>query len=176
MPGLSRRTWTALLGLAGLAVLLLVLGRLAPSGSSGVAPSGAAASSSSAGASGPTSPAAAGGPSATRTGAIGTPAATRTGGLPPGVPAKVLDVLRVVDETGQPPRGYVGGRQFFNDGRGGTSLLPRRSPSGAAVQYHEYDVNPRRSGVNRGPQRLVVGDDGSAYYTPDHYETWVRIR
>ena len=43
MPRLSRRTWTALLGLAGLAVLLLVLGRLAPAGSSGTAaPAGAA--------------------------------------------------------------------------------------------------------------------------------------
>ncbi len=44
------------------------------------------------------------------------------------------------------------------------------------MEYHEYDVNPRRSGVNRGPQRLVVGDDGSAWYTADHYESWVRIR
>jgi guanyl-specific ribonuclease Sa len=92
------------------------------------------------------------------------------------VRAKALYVLGVVDATGQAPQGYVGGRQFLNDSRGGTTLLPRRDAAGAAVTYHEYDVNPRRPGVNRGPQRLVVGSDGSAWVTADHYVTWSRLR
>jgi ribonuclease T1 len=92
------------------------------------------------------------------------------------VPAKATAVLKVVDATGRPPSGFVGGRHFLNDGRGGTGLLPERDAQGRSVSYTEYDVNPRRSGVNRGPERLVTGDDGSAYYTPDHYVTWVKIR
>ncbi len=89
---------------------------------------------------------------------------------------KARYVLAVVDATGEAPSGYVGGRQFMNDERGGTTALPRRDRGGRAVTYHEYDVNPRRSGVNRGPQRLVVGSDGSAYLTADHYVTWERLR
>ena len=28
---------------------------------------------------------------------------------------------------------------------------------------------------NPGAERLIVGSDGSMYYTPDHYKTFVRI-
>lgn len=32
-----------------------------------------------------------------------------------------------------------------------------------------------QKGVNRGPQRIVKGSDGSAYWTDDHYTafTWI---
>ncbi len=89
---------------------------------------------------------------------------------------KARYVLAVVDATGAAPSGYVGGRQFMNDGRGGTTALPVRAASGSKIIYHEYDVNPRRQGVDRGPQRLVVGNDGSAFMTGDHYVTWERLR
>jgi guanyl-specific ribonuclease Sa len=92
------------------------------------------------------------------------------------VRAKALVVLTIVDETGEPPAGYVGGRQFMNDGRGGTAPLPRYDASRRQIVYHEYDVNPHRSGVDRGPQRLVVGNDGSAWCTADHYVSWTRLR
>ena len=92
------------------------------------------------------------------------------------VRSKALYVLSVLDATGRSPSGYVGGRQFMNDGRGGTSALPRQDGSGRTVTYHEYDVNPKVDGVNRGPERLVVGSDGSAYWTADHYVTWSRLR
>jgi guanyl-specific ribonuclease Sa len=90
--------------------------------------------------------------------------------------AKAERVLAEVDATGRPPKGYVGGRQFMNDGRGGTAPLPPADARGRPVSYHEYDVNPYREGVNRGPQRLVVGSDGSAFCTGDHYVTWSRLR
>ncbi len=92
------------------------------------------------------------------------------------VRAKALYVLSVVDSTGSAPAGYVGGRQFMNDTRGGTTTLPRQDTSGRVITYHEYDVNPHVSGVNRGPQRLVIGSDGSAWTTADHYVTWDRLR
>jgi hypothetical protein len=90
--------------------------------------------------------------------------------------AKARFVLASVDATGQAPKGYVGGRQFMNDTRGGTASLPRRDARGRPVGYHEFDVNPYRQGVNRGPERLVVGSDGSAFCTGDHYVTWTRLR
>jgi guanyl-specific ribonuclease Sa len=90
--------------------------------------------------------------------------------------ARAEAVLALVEATGKAPPGYVGGRQFMNDGRGGTTALPRAGSDGRLVVYHEYDVNPYVRGVDRGPQRLVVGQDGSAYYTGDHYRTWTRLR
>ncbi len=88
---------------------------------------------------------------------------------------KVLAVLDVVDRTGQPPAGYRGGTPFMNDGRDRGEVLPRRSADGRPVTYREWDVNPY-TGANRGTERLVTGSDGSAWYTNDHYNTFVRIR
>jgi guanyl-specific ribonuclease Sa len=92
--------------------------------------------------------------------------------LPPGVPAKVAKVLRHIDRTGRAPEGYEGGRRFGNFEK----RLPLRDARGRRITYQEWDVNPHRRGVNRGPERLVTGSDGSAYYSGDHYRTFKRIR
>lgn len=87
------------------------------------------------------------------------------------VPDKVYRVLQHIDEHDRAMDGYEGGRSFGNfEGR-----LPIRD-RGIRVRYREWDVNPLRPGVNRGPERLVTGSDGSAYYTNDHYSTFKKIR
>jgi hypothetical protein len=67
------------------------------------------------------------------------------------------------------------GNTPYNNDNGGFQPLPV-IPQG----YYEYDIYPFRAGVNRGPHRLVVaGSPGAtppAYYTPDHYNTFFRIR
>lgn len=41
--------------------------------------------------------------------------------------------------------------------------------------YREYVV--RTPGLKSvGPQRVIVGKGGEAYYTPDHYQTFIRVR
>ncbi|MBL8095582.1 MAG: hypothetical protein JNL73_15525 [Anaerolineales bacterium] len=41
--------------------------------------------------------------------------------------------------------------------------------------YREYVV--RTEGLDSvGPQRLILGAEGEVYYTPDHYQTFTRIR
>jgi guanyl-specific ribonuclease Sa len=91
------------------------------------------------------------------------------------VPQNVYDVLDIIDRTGEAPDGYRGGTQFMNDGRGGGQVLPREDATGRPITYREWDVNPY-TGANRGSERLVTGSDGSAWYTDDHYDTFVRIR
>ena len=50
-------------------------------------------------------------------------------------------------------------------------LLPKK-PQG---YYHEYVV--RTPGLRSvGPQRLILGENGEAYYTPDHYESFTQVR
>jgi guanyl-specific ribonuclease Sa len=88
-----------------------------------------------------------------------------------GVPEKAYTVLKqILANHGESPPGYVGGRTFYNDGRDGEQLLP------PGISYREYDVNPRVKGQNRGAERLVIGSDGSAWYTANHYRTYTRIR
>ncbi len=66
-------------------------------------------------------------------------------------------------------------RAFNNDGRGGGQLLPQKDSFENPVAYKEYDVNSYQRGVSRGAERLVRGNDGSAYYTNDHYQSFTRI-
>ncbi|HJR78269.1 MAG TPA: ribonuclease domain-containing protein [Nitrospiraceae bacterium] len=80
------------------------------------------------------------------------------------IPAKAHAVLKAIqDRGGDPLPGYVGGRIFQN--------RERRLPRG---NYREYDVEPRRRGKNRGAERIVIErQTGKAYYTGDHYRTFV---
>lgn len=91
------------------------------------------------------------------------------------VPQKAKDTLKTVKSTGAPPPGYQGGRLFMNSGRGGGQVLPRTTADGTSITYQEYDVNPYTPSVNRGVERIVVGSDGRAYYTGDHYRTFEEI-
>jgi ribonuclease T1 len=90
---------------------------------------------------------------------------------PSKIPAHVWKTLDYISEHDAAPEGYVGGRKFGNyEGR-----LPARDDRGRTIRYREWDVYPKQSGVNRGAERLVTGDDKSAWYTSDHYETFTRI-
>lgn len=78
----------------------------------------------------------------------------------------------VKSHNGEAPAGYKGGRQFMNyEGK-----LPQFGNDGNVIVYREYDVNPWVIGVNRGPERLIIGSDGKSYITVDHYQTFVRIQ
>lgn len=92
--------------------------------------------------------------------------------LPKGVPAKVGRVLKIIDDTGEAPQGYVGGRNFGNYEK----RLPRYDKKGKTIRYQEWDVNPKIQGKNRGAERLITGSDGSAHFTSDHYKTFTKIR
>jgi len=60
------------------------------------------------------------------------------------------------------------GTTFSNRERG----LPVKSDRN---YYTEYVV--RTPGMREvGPQRLIMGKDGEAYYTPDHYVTYIRVK
>lgn len=81
-------------------------------------------------------------------------------------PRKARDLLKVLQERdGVPLPGYVGGRDFQN--------RERRLPRG---RYREYDVNPKRPGRPRDAERIVIEQrTKKAYYTRDHYQTFVPL-
>ncbi|THJ24066.1 MAG: ribonuclease [Nitrospira sp. CG24E] len=81
-------------------------------------------------------------------------------------PQKAHDLLaRLQARYGKPLPGYVGGREFQN--------RERRLPPG---YYREYDVNPKIRGRSRDAERIVIEQDsGRAYYTGDHYRTFIPL-
>jgi len=91
------------------------------------------------------------------------------------IPKRATDVMSYVRQHGTAPPGVQGGRSFANDGRGGGQVLPKKDSIGNPISYREWDVNPYQKGVNRGPERLVTGSDGKAYYTNDHYGTFTEV-
>lgn len=80
-----------------------------------------------------------------------------------------VDLQPVLDriEAGERDRHPNDGSVFANrEGR-----LPRK-PRG---YYTEWVI--RTPGLREvGPQRLVTGQQGEVYYTPDHYDSFVRVR
>lgn len=89
-----------------------------------------------------------------------------------GIPPEAFKVLAYVREHREAPPGHVGGRRFGNfEGR-----LPKADARGRRLAYQEWDIFPRRPGRGRGPHRLVTGSDGRAWYTADHYDTFIEIR
>ena len=85
-----------------------------------------------------------------------------------GVPGAAFTVAEYArGHQGTPQPGYVGGTVFQNrEGHLDNALGP----------FREYDVNPRRSGQDRGAERVVLGPTRAAsYYTPDHYSTFIAM-
>jgi guanyl-specific ribonuclease Sa len=81
-------------------------------------------------------------------------------------PEKAYELLEALQRRkGEPLPGYVGGKLFRN--------RERRLPFG---RYKEYDVNRRIPGRSRDAERLVIEQEtGKAYYTNDHYRTFVPL-
>ena len=72
-------------------------------------------------------------------------------------------LVRLQARHGKPLPGYVGGREFQN--------REHRLPPG---HYREYDVHPKIRGRSRDAERIIIEQDtGRAYYTGDHYRTFL---
>jgi len=78
-------------------------------------------------------------------------------------PKELLEAIQ--QHEGKALPGYIGGRAFQN--------RERRLPRG---HYREYDVNPKISGRSRDAERIVIEQDtGRAYYTGNHYRTFMPL-
>jgi ribonuclease T1 len=80
------------------------------------------------------------------------------------IPDSARETLKAIEAgQGEPLPGYVGGRTFQN--------RERKLPRG---RYREYDVHPKVPGKHRGAERIVIEQrSGKAYYTADHYHSFV---
>jgi ribonuclease T1 len=81
------------------------------------------------------------------------------------VPNYAINTLIYIRNYGTGQTGFVWGRYFSNYQK----VLPKW------VAYTEWDVKKYKKWVNRGPERLVTSIQ-HAYYTSDHYKTFVQIQ
>ena len=102
------------------------------------------------------------------------PPATRavdpTSGLPvigvADLPPEALSTIVLIRSDGPFPFSQDG--SVFQNREG---LLPAHPPG----WYHEYTVETPSS-PDRGPRRIVTGQDGTFYWTDDHYDSFSVIR
>jgi guanyl-specific ribonuclease Sa len=86
------------------------------------------------------------------------------------IPPSAWDTLNhIKNHNGSPPEGYKGGGTFANDGRNGGERLPNNYGP-----FRKYDVHPKVAGQDRGRERIVIGN-GAAWYTSDHYKTFIKM-
>lgn len=122
-----------------------------------------------------------GGGSASGRGA-GNPAPNNSNSIPEkrldDLPENVRNSYKKYEEAGwkgarkdQNPKTKAGGI-FENE----PPKLPKYDSNGKRIEYREYDVNGKISGRPRDRERFVRGNDGSTYYTNNHYETFTKIR
>lgn len=92
------------------------------------------------------------------------------------MPARVATTLALIDAGRWPAAanspGTQGGRSFRNN----EGLLPRADSAGRRMRYQEWDVNAKASDRGRDAERIITAADGSAWYTLDHYRTFIKIR
>ena len=82
------------------------------------------------------------------------------------LPPEAQTTLRLIDRGGPFP--------FPRDGiRFGN--YERHLPSQAGNYYREYTV-PTPGRHDRGARRIIAGEGGERYYTPDHYRSFLLIR
>lgn len=55
-------------------------------------------------------------------------------------------------------------------------MLPEYDKQGRKINYAEFDVNNKLPNAKRDNQRFVRGDDGSVYFTDDHYISFTKIK
>jgi ribonuclease T1 len=90
----------------------------------------------------------------------------------PEIPQKVYTVLQYVTTHHKPMEGYVGGKEFKNREK----RLPEMTTENKTIDYQEWDVNPKIFGQNRGVERLITGNDNSAWFTANHYQSFIKIK
>ncbi|MEE3849903.1 ribonuclease domain-containing protein [Gordonia sp. LSe1-13] len=93
-----------------------------------------------------------------------------------GVPDHVMATLALIDAGDWPEAADAPGTRGGGVFRNNEGLLPDFDSQGRPISYQEWDVNPKEPGRSRDAERIVTGSDGSAWYTDDHYRSFVPIR
>ncbi|RJO72212.1 ribonuclease [Nocardia panacis] len=93
-----------------------------------------------------------------------------------GVSDRAYATLREIDAGRWPDSANAPGTKGGDPWQNRAGTLPAKDGSGKPITYREWDVNPKQRGQTRDAERIVTGSEGSAWYTADHYQSFVRMR
>ena len=94
--------------------------------------------------------------------------------LPPDDLAAIREVLSSISQRNRPAFARKWGDTFVAEPG---ELLPTLNSKGAKITYREYYIRKAPSDDSSwGSRRLLVSPGGVAYYTPDHYCTFLQLR
>jgi ribonuclease T1 len=82
------------------------------------------------------------------------------------LPPEARQVMRLIDQGGPFP--YRRDGVVFGN-------YEKRLPLRFRGYYHEYTV-PTPGAHDRGARRIISGNEGERYYTPDHYRHFLSIQ
>jgi len=106
------------------------------------------------------------------------------------IPSQVKDGATHIWKEGDIPRDgewrkLEKPKLYNNEPENGSSgnILPTKDVNGNGITYTEYNAIPRAKHIQENgkaiaPQtkhRIIVGSNGSIYYSPDHYHTFIRL-
>lgn len=95
-----------------------------------------------------------------------------------GIPDESIEVMRSIQKDGviaqSGVKGSPGPLTFKNDGRKGGERLPLVDGNDQGITYRKWGTVPGADNPKPGGERIVTGSDGSIYYSPDHYRTFMR--
>lgn len=85
--------------------------------------------------------------------------------------SRTLNFLKQNNFTKAPDNYYIAKKPFMNK----EGLLPSHTTYGSKITYREWDIKPLVSYNKRGLERLVTGNDGSVWYTTEHYGSFTEV-
>lgn len=92
------------------------------------------------------------------------------------IPPQAFTTLAEIDNGGWPDSANAPGTKGGITWQNRDGDLAKTTPDGTRITYQEWDVNPKPRGQGRDAERIVTGSDGSAWYTGDHYDSFIRMR
>ncbi|MGW2404727.1 putative T7SS-secreted protein [Streptomyces sp. NPDC001739] len=105
------------------------------------------------------------------------------GWIPSRVPDEAMEAIGDVKRYGRDATGWgaqwhgpnLSMETFHNTGKNGAHMLPPHTPSGEPIRYSEYGAPAAPDNPKPGGERIVFGSDGSIYYSPTHYQTYIVV-
>ena len=87
------------------------------------------------------------------------------------IPRAAYTVLLYYQLYKEVPPGFNRIKRFHPE----QSALPEKDQNGKPIDYIESDIFPIIPHLDRGNQRIIIGNDGAAYFTTNHYQSVIQI-
>lgn len=97
-------------------------------------------------------------------------------GVNPGLRKRAYGVIDGLEKPGGAQSMGLRSHEFKNDGRNGSTVLPKTTPSGESISYRTTYLRPNTPGRSYANGRVTTGSDGSAYVSRHHGDKGGKVK